>query len=63
MKVPLGSFSNIRTGDCIVTFSRREIYRLKVVVITLLLFFYVMEDTGVYDGSCKSKSYFQHFFS
>ncbi|KAL6189615.1 hypothetical protein ACLB2K_041001 [Fragaria x ananassa] len=29
MKVPLGSFSNIRTGDCIVTFSRREIYRLK----------------------------------
>ncbi|OVA05418.1 Helicase [Macleaya cordata] len=28
-KVPLGSFSNIKTGDCIVTFSRREIYRLK----------------------------------
>ncbi|KAF6139984.1 hypothetical protein GIB67_020375 [Kingdonia uniflora] len=28
-KVPLGSFANIKTGDCIVTFSRREIYRLK----------------------------------
>ncbi|XP_010256133.1 PREDICTED: ATP-dependent RNA helicase SUV3, mitochondrial isoform X6 [Nelumbo nucifera] len=28
-KVPLGSFSKIQTGDCIVTFSRREIYRLK----------------------------------
>ncbi|KAB1218139.1 ATP-dependent RNA helicase SUPV3L1, mitochondrial [Morella rubra] len=28
-KVPLGSFSHIQTGDCIVTFSRREIYRLK----------------------------------
>ncbi|TXG72097.1 hypothetical protein EZV62_000676 [Acer yangbiense] len=29
LKVPLGSFSNIQKGDCIVTFSRREIYRLK----------------------------------
>ncbi|XP_008224277.1 PREDICTED: DExH-box ATP-dependent RNA helicase DExH16, mitochondrial [Prunus mume] len=29
MKVPLGSFSNIRTGDCIVTFSRHKIYKLK----------------------------------
>ncbi|CAL8989690.1 unnamed protein product [Prunus brigantina] len=29
MKVPLGSFSNIRTGDCIVTFSRHKIYELK----------------------------------
>ncbi|KAI8010632.1 hypothetical protein LOK49_LG06G02987 [Camellia lanceoleosa] len=29
LKVPLGSFSNIETGDCIVTFSRRMIYRLK----------------------------------
>ncbi|MCD7467539.1 RNA helicase [Datura stramonium] len=29
LKVPLGSFSNIRTGDCIVTFSRTEIYRMK----------------------------------
>lgn len=29
LKVPLGSFSNIRTGDCIVAFSRQEIYRLK----------------------------------
>ncbi|XP_059445728.1 DExH-box ATP-dependent RNA helicase DExH16, mitochondrial-like isoform X3 [Corylus avellana] len=28
-KVPLGSFSHIQTGDCIVTFSRYEIYRLK----------------------------------
>ncbi|XP_073122996.1 DExH-box ATP-dependent RNA helicase DExH16, mitochondrial isoform X2 [Henckelia pumila] len=27
---PLGSFSNIRTGDCIVTFSRHEIYKIKV---------------------------------
>lgn len=29
LKDPLGSFSNIQTGDCIVTFSKREIYRLK----------------------------------
>ncbi|XP_015888107.2 DExH-box ATP-dependent RNA helicase DExH16, mitochondrial [Ziziphus jujuba] len=29
LKVPLGPFKNIRTGDCIVTFSRREIYKLK----------------------------------
>ncbi|XP_050218401.1 ATP-dependent RNA helicase SUV3, mitochondrial isoform X2 [Mercurialis annua] len=29
LKRPLGSFLNIKTGDCIVTFSRREIYRLK----------------------------------
>ncbi|KAI8566288.1 hypothetical protein RHMOL_Rhmol02G0028700 [Rhododendron molle] len=29
LKVPLGSFSNIQTGDCIVTFSRRMIYKLK----------------------------------
>ncbi|CAK9154409.1 unnamed protein product [Ilex paraguariensis] len=29
LKVPLGSFSNIRTGDCLVTFSRQKIYRLK----------------------------------
>ncbi|PIN02791.1 Mitochondrial RNA helicase SUV3, DEAD-box superfamily [Handroanthus impetiginosus] len=28
-KVPLGSFSNIQTGDCIVTFSRYEIYKIK----------------------------------
>ncbi|XP_051152845.1 DExH-box ATP-dependent RNA helicase DExH16, mitochondrial isoform X2 [Andrographis paniculata] len=29
LKVPLGSFSNIRTGDCIVTFSRKGIYTIK----------------------------------
>lgn len=29
LKVPLGSFANIKKGDCIVTFSRREIYRYK----------------------------------
>ncbi|QCD91826.1 P-loop containing nucleoside triphosphate hydrolase [Vigna unguiculata] len=29
LNVPLGSFSNVRNGDCIVTFSRMEIYRLK----------------------------------
>ncbi|PWA49221.1 Helicase, C-terminal [Artemisia annua] len=29
LKTPLGSFSNIRTGDCIVTFSRHKIYKLK----------------------------------
>ncbi|XP_062169524.1 DExH-box ATP-dependent RNA helicase DExH16, mitochondrial isoform X2 [Alnus glutinosa] len=28
-KVPLGSFSHVQTGDCIITFSRREIYGLK----------------------------------
>ncbi|XP_058106190.1 ATP-dependent RNA helicase SUV3, mitochondrial isoform X6 [Magnolia sinica] len=28
-KVPLGSFDNIQTGDCVVTFSRRQIYKLK----------------------------------
>ncbi|CAN0857048.1 DExH-box ATP-dependent RNA helicase DExH16, mitochondrial [Linum grandiflorum] len=36
LKKPLGSFANIQTGDCIVTFSRREIYKLKV-----LTFYYV----------------------
>ncbi|GAV80610.1 Helicase_C domain-containing protein/SUV3_C domain-containing protein [Cephalotus follicularis] len=29
LKVPLGSFNNIQTGDCIVTFSRQNIYKLK----------------------------------
>ncbi|XP_065863264.1 ATP-dependent RNA helicase SUV3, mitochondrial isoform X2 [Euphorbia lathyris] len=29
LETPVGSFDNIKTGDCIVTFSRREIYRLK----------------------------------
>lgn len=28
-RIPLGSFSNIKTGDCIVTFSRPKIYKLK----------------------------------
>lgn len=39
MKVPLGSFSNIRTGDCIVTFSRHKIYKLKVVIDNLVFVF------------------------
>lgn len=29
LKSTLGSFSNIKAGDCLVTFSRREIYNLK----------------------------------
>ncbi|KAM0870020.1 hypothetical protein ACQ4PT_040304 [Festuca glaucescens] len=29
LKTTLGSFSNIKEGDCMVTFSRREIYKLK----------------------------------
>ncbi|GLT78551.1 hypothetical protein SLA2020_500820 [Shorea laevis] len=29
LEVPLGSFSNIKTGDCIVTFSRQKIYKFK----------------------------------
>lgn len=29
LKVPLGSYKNIRTGDCIVSFSRKKIYELK----------------------------------
>ncbi|XP_071735855.1 DExH-box ATP-dependent RNA helicase DExH16, mitochondrial [Rutidosis leptorrhynchoides] len=29
LKVPLGSYSNIRKGDCFVTFSRKKIYKLK----------------------------------
>ncbi|GKV42467.1 hypothetical protein SLEP1_g49865 [Rubroshorea leprosula] len=29
LEVPLGSFSNIKTGDCIVTFSRQQIYKFK----------------------------------
>ncbi|BAU00764.1 hypothetical protein LR48_Vigan442s002900 [Vigna angularis] len=29
LNVPLGSFSNVRNGDCIVAFSRKEIYSLK----------------------------------
>ncbi|KAG5560179.1 hypothetical protein RHGRI_003460 [Rhododendron griersonianum] len=35
LKVPLGSFSNIQTGDCIVTFSRRMIYKLKCCLQTM----------------------------
>ncbi|KAM0944088.1 putative RNA helicase [Dioscorea sansibarensis] len=30
LKVPLGSFSNIRTGDCVVAFSRYNIYKIKI---------------------------------
>jgi hypothetical protein len=30
LKSPLGSFSNIRAGDCLVSFSRLGIYKLKV---------------------------------
>ena len=30
LKTTLGSFSNIKEGDCMVTFSRLEIYKLKV---------------------------------
>ena len=30
LKSTLGSFSNIKAGDCMVTFSRSEIYKLKV---------------------------------
>ncbi|KAK6780899.1 hypothetical protein RDI58_023083 [Solanum bulbocastanum] len=41
LKVPLGSFSKIRTGDCVVTFSRTEIYKTKsqefVITIELLV--------------------------
>ncbi|KAM7280008.1 hypothetical protein ACFE04_007142 [Oxalis oulophora] len=29
LNVPLGSFKNIQKGDCVVTFSRKEIYSLK----------------------------------
>ncbi|KAK4265579.1 hypothetical protein QN277_026610 [Acacia crassicarpa] len=29
LKTPFGSFSNVQKGDCIVTFSRKSIYRLK----------------------------------
>ncbi|XP_010532568.1 PREDICTED: DExH-box ATP-dependent RNA helicase DExH16, mitochondrial isoform X2 [Tarenaya hassleriana] len=29
LTVPLGSFSNIQTGDCVVTFSRKEIYKIR----------------------------------
>ncbi|GLT78523.1 hypothetical protein SLA2020_500550 [Shorea laevis] len=29
LEVPLGSFSTIKTGDCIVTFSRQQIYKFK----------------------------------
>ncbi|KAL6952832.1 RNA helicase [Sarracenia purpurea var. burkii] len=29
LKVPLGSLSDIQTGDCIVSFSRKKIYKLK----------------------------------
>lgn len=54
MKVPLGSFSNIRTGDCIVTFSRREIYRLKVMITTFLLAYLHDGDIGV----CEILSFF-----
>ncbi|KAJ0035961.1 hypothetical protein Pint_24769 [Pistacia integerrima] len=44
LKVPLGSFSNIRTGDCIVTFSRRDIYRLKVSLTSFSLHIFMSYD-------------------
>lgn len=37
LKSPLGSFSNIKAGDCLVTFSRREIYNLKVGMVELAI--------------------------
>lgn len=30
LEEPIGSFLNVKRGDCIVTFSRREIYKYKV---------------------------------
>ncbi|OEL34745.1 ATP-dependent RNA helicase SUV3, mitochondrial, partial [Dichanthelium oligosanthes] len=35
LKSPLGSFSNIKAGDCLVTFSRRGIYTLKVGIVEM----------------------------
>ena len=37
LKSPLGSFSNIKAGDCLVTFSRRGIYTLKVGMVQLAI--------------------------
>lgn len=37
LKSPLGSFSNIKAGDCLVTFSRRNIYSLKVGIVELAI--------------------------
>jgi len=37
LKSPLGSFSNIKAGDCLVTFSRRGIYTLKVSMVQLAI--------------------------
>ncbi|XLR16762.1 hypothetical protein S83_044700, partial [Arachis hypogaea] len=43
LKVPLGSYSSIRNGDCIVTFLRRDIYKLKVRSYNfyIIIFFFV----------------------
>lgn len=35
LKTTLGSFSNIKAGDCVVTFSRRSIYMLKVGILQI----------------------------
>jgi len=46
LKSPLGSFSNIKAGDCLVTFSRRGIYTLKVGIGST--------------GHCRIASYIKH---
>ena len=51
LNVPLGSFSNVRNGDCIVTFSRQEIYKLKVsflcvYAISMLLLLFPFDSLG-----------------
>lgn len=54
MKFPLQSLSDVRNGDCIVTFSRRDIYKLKVNFYTLIIFLLEIREIYVENS-------FEHF--
>lgn len=73
LKKPLGSFSNIQTGDCIVTFSRHDIYKLKVSAFfdfvcsfSFWFFFHpllVLIDVCIYSFSCVFPHVMVHPYS
>jgi hypothetical protein len=54
MKVPLRSLSDIKNGDCVVTFSRRDIYKLKV---NFHIYFFLHEIQEIY-----AETSFEHLF-
>lgn len=57
LKSTLGSFSNIKAGDCMVTFSRREIYKLKVGILQVIVqqWFIILGTCHKIRGSYKRK--------